>query len=250
MHNRKVDFLVVGAQKSGTTALDTYLRSHTNICMGDVKELHYFDDETHFSTTPNYEQYHKKFSPVSSHSVLGEVTPIYMYWQPAMRRIWEYNPNMKIIVLLRNPIERAYSHWNMETLRGAETLPFSEAIRKERQRVREALPLQHRVYSYIDRGFYVEQLRRIYHYFPKKQILVFKHEELLGDVNKVLVKISHFLNLVAFEHHSFHPIHALDYKSPISREDFDYLKSLFFYEIKQLERVLDWDCSDWLEMQR
>ncbi|MGB7755383.1 MAG: hypothetical protein WBL23_04905, partial [Salinisphaera sp.] len=97
--------------------------------------------------------------------VFGEATPIYMYWHDAPRRMWEYNPNMKLIVVLRNPIDRAFSHWNMEKSRNAESLSFWDAIQNEEPRCKEALPYQHRTYSYVDRGFYLEQLRRLWRYF-------------------------------------------------------------------------------------
>jgi len=91
-----------------------------------------------------------------------------MYWQNAPKRIWQYNPEMKIIIILRNPIERAFSHWNMERSRNAEHLSFWDAINTEKLRCQETLPLQNRVYSYIDRGFYIKQLENIWRYFPKK----------------------------------------------------------------------------------
>jgi hypothetical protein len=70
-----------------------------------------------------------------------------MYWYDAPRRIWQYNPDMRIVILLRNPVDRAYSHWNMERERGAEPLEFRQAIATEADRCRAALPAQHRVFS-------------------------------------------------------------------------------------------------------
>ena len=143
-----VDFIVAGAQKGGTTALDFYLRQHPNICMATGKEVHFFDTEKFFQGHKvDYDEYHSRFEPNASHVLVGEATPIYMYWHYAPRRIWEYNSKMKLIILLRNPIERAYSHWNMERSRNWEHLPFWDAIQYESQRCREALPYQHRVYS-------------------------------------------------------------------------------------------------------
>jgi hypothetical protein len=162
----KVDFLIAGVQKGGTTALDTYLRQHPQICMANSKEIHFFDDENIFSQgKPDYSLYHACFNKAAGHVVSGEATPIYAYWHDSPRRIWEYNSEMKIILILRNPIERAFSHWNMERHRNAEALSFWDAIQGESLRCRDALPLQHRVYSYTDRGFYTEQVRRIWRYF-------------------------------------------------------------------------------------
>lgn len=154
---RLLIFLVVGAQKSGTTALDHFLRQHSSVEMAATKEAHFFDDEIVFSKSDvDYSFYYQYFALSANAQARGEVTPIYLYWDKAARRIWEYNPKIKLIAILRNPIERAFSHWNMERDRGAESLPFMQAIQSEAERCREALPLQHRVYSYLDRGFYSE----------------------------------------------------------------------------------------------
>jgi len=168
--NGKVDFLIVGAQKSGTSALDVYLRDHSEIEMAVKKEVHFFDVEANFKGDVDYGIYHRNFAQNSA-KLRGECTPIYMYWAPSMKRIFEYNPNMKIIAVLRNPIERAFSHWNMQQHRGVEKKDFSIAIRQESVRCRVSLPLQHRELSYTDRGYYSEQIRRIWRFFPKDQTL-------------------------------------------------------------------------------
>ena len=126
---KKIDFLIVGAQKAGTSALDMYLRKHPEIEMArPQKEVHFFDDEKYFKKNKvNYEVYHEYFTNDNS-KIKGESTPVYMYWSLAMKRIYEYNPQIKIIAVLRNPIERAFSHWNKEKYRKRETADFSTAI--------------------------------------------------------------------------------------------------------------------------
>lgn len=166
----KAGFLICGTQKGGTSALDHYLRAHPEIGMAREKEVHYFDNDSHFlNAAPDYAAYHAAFSPAPSHKILGEATPIYMYWHEAPRRIQEYNPEIKLIVLLRNPVQRAFSHWNMERARNLETLSFQDAIQNETGRCRTALPGQHRIFSYVDRGFYMAQLRRLWSFFPGKR---------------------------------------------------------------------------------
>src|SRR5205823_5136114 len=156
----RVDFVIGGTQKGGTSALDSFFRQHPQICMPETKkELHFFDKEENFSGRSNYKKYHRHFDPNPQQRVIGEATPIYMYWNSAPYRIWSYNPKMKWILVLRNPVERAFSAWNMETKRSAEHLSFKDAVDQESVRCREALPLQHRVVSYIDRGFYAHQVR-------------------------------------------------------------------------------------------
>jgi hypothetical protein len=243
----KVDFIICGTQKGGTSALDVYLRRHPDICMAEKKEVHFFDNEDAFrDSTPDYTQYHSVFKPGSSSQILGEATPIYMYWGDAPRRIWEYNPNVKLIVLLRNPIERAYSHWNMKRELGAEDLSFWEAIQREPERCREALPYQHRVFSYVDRGFYLEQLRRLWSFFPKEQVLVLKSDELKCQPARALKRVCEFLNIEPLNEVEPVNAHSRPYKSPMKPKERQYLRSVFELEIRGLERVLGWDCSSWL----
>ena len=244
---RLVDFLVCGTQKGGTTALDAYLRQHPQICMAREKELHFFNDERRFShCNPDYDRYHAWFLPTDGHRRVGESTPIYMYWELAPRRIWEYNPNMKIIVVLRNPIERAYSHWNMERARGNENLSFWDAILNEEKRCREALPHQHVFYSYVDRGFYTEQLRRIWRYFPCENVLVLRTELLRRAPRETLARVFNFLGVEEPEVFQERTEHTYPYRSTMNDFERGYLRELYEYEIRALGRWLDWDVDDWV----
>ncbi len=242
--DNKIGFLVVGTQKSGTSALDEYLRGHPEIGLANRKEVHFFDNEKAFASTIDYDNYHQYFDN-RNRRIHGECTPIYMYWTPSMRRIYEYNQDMKIIAILRNPVERAFSHWNMERDRKAEIIDFSTAILNESERCREALPLQHRIYSYIDRGFYSEQIRRIWRFFPKEQTLFLKHEELRNYPHETLKKICHFLDVPPFQKIEPKTIHSRPYISQIENKDRSYLINLFKNDINQIEQILDWNCSDW-----
>jgi hypothetical protein len=240
-----VNFVIAGTQKGGTSALDAYLRAHTQVGMARVKETHFFDNEDYFrATAVDYRIYHEFFA--ADGRLGGEATPIYMYWQDAPGRIWQYNPMMKWIILLRNPISRAYSHWNMERARGADTLSFAEAIAVEETRCREALPYQHRVYSYLDRGFYSEQLRRIWRFFPRAQVLVLKSEDLRDHPQATLDQVCAFLDIAPLALDAPQCVHALPYPHALGNAEKNYLTDWYEYEIKQLEKMLDWDCRDWL----
>jgi hypothetical protein len=85
----KVDFIIVGAQKSGTSALEEYLRGHREIEMAKIKEVHFFDNENNFVSEVDYSKYHVSFDDHSIRLIKGEATPIYMYWYEAPKRIWE-----------------------------------------------------------------------------------------------------------------------------------------------------------------
>lgn len=245
---RTVNFVICGTQKGGTTALYAYLREHPEVCMANKKEVHFFDNENLFRRRRvSYSKYHSYFSPSERHKVLGEATPIYMYWNPSPKRIFEYNPNMKIIVILRNPIERAYSHWNMERQKKNDNLSFKAAIYNEVKRSDEVLPYQHRIFSYIDRGHYLPQLRRIWAYFPKEQVLVIKSESLKEHPNDVLSEVTDFLGIKRFNRVESKEVHSRTYLSPIGEGEKAYIRSFLKHEIKELERELDWDCRDWLE---
>ncbi len=244
----KVDFLICGAQKAGTTALHDYLSVHPEVFMVKRKEAHFFDFERFFQTAQvDYSIYHTLFDPVPPQRVLGESTPIYMYWKAAPKRIWQYNPDMKLIVVLRNPIERAYSHWNMEYARKADTLPFWEALQSETQRCSAALPFQHRVFSYVDRGLYSEQLQRLWAYFPKTQVQVLKSEDLRDKPKETMGKVTGFLGVSPPKTIDAKEIHTGEYSSRMSEREREYLRTVFKPEIHNLEQLLGWDCSKWLE---
>ncbi|MFT5239381.1 MAG: hypothetical protein ACI9X0_000341 [Kiritimatiellia bacterium] len=245
--DRSVDFLICGTQKGGTTALDAYLREHPQICMADKKELHFFDKESNFiEGKPDYSKYHSWFGPQKAHKLMGESTPIYLYWKDAPKRIWDYNPDIKLIVLLRNPIERAYSHWSMMRSKNKDDASFLSAIENEKVRCREALPRQHRVYSYIDRGFYLVQLRRLWQHFPTDQTLILKNEYLKEHPINAIRDVCDFLGADQLQSIEAKNVHSRSYKSKMNEKERAYLRSVFEDEIRDLERVLDWDCSDWL----
>ena len=238
-----VNFVIGGTQKGGTSALDSFLRQHPEICMPETrKELHFFDRE---EEDRDYKKYHANFQPKPNHRAIGEASPIYMYWETAPHRIWSYNPKMKWILVLRNPVERAFSAWNMETKRGAESLSFKEAVEQEAERCREALPLQHRVYSYVDRGFYAHQVRRLFKIFGKDNCLILLNEDLRTNHQTTLRAVFDFLSV----DNSFVPPEASvfeqEYADKIDNELYSRLIDIFCFDIKELERLLQRDLSSW-----
>ncbi len=242
----KVGFIVAGVQKGGTSALDLYLREHAELCLPQEKELHFFDTDHCFAVEPvNYAPYHVYFNPGPSHRLLGEVTPAYLYWPTAAERIARYNPAMQLIVVLRNPITRAFSHWNMSRRTGREPLPFRQALEAEPQRLR-ALPLElAKSFTYIDRGFYTRQLERLWRHFPREQTILFKSEDLLSAHDEVLARVADFLGITPFPPLAEKRAEVRGYNVAMSAEEKRYLASLFDTEISELERLLGWDCSAW-----
>ena len=243
---KRVSFLIAGVQKGGTNSLNAYLEAHPDVWMPPEHDPHFFDADWRFQTaSPDYAPYHACFAAAPVDAIWGEATPIYAYWPEAARRIHVYRPSIKIILLLRNPVERAWSHWRMEHERGADAMPFAEAIRCEPERLREALPEMHRVYSYVDRGFYSEQIRRLRRYFRDEQLLFLKSERMFYDAAAVLGETLRFLGLESRPADTSVVHYAGADRGPMDLRDRAYLLERFREDIALTERLLDWDCADW-----
>jgi Sulfotransferase domain len=241
----QLDFIVAGAQKCGTTALHYQLGKHPQIALPNKEELHFFDDEEVFARPPDHTKLHKNFRPASRAVVAGESTPIYLYWRPAMERIWNYNPRMKLVVLLRNPIERAFSHWNMQRERGYETLDFLDALEAEEKRQQEAAPLQSRRFSYVGRGLYAEQLERVFHLFPRDQVKLVRFEDLRHDFASAVNSIFTFIGVEARHKIQNKERNPIAYEREITKGERAQVYRFFENDIARLEKLLGWDCSNW-----
>jgi hypothetical protein len=242
----KLDFIIAGAQKSGTTALHYFLQKHPHITLGDQQEMHFFDNDDFFSPPPpDYELLHRHFRPVPPTTIAGECTPSYLYYEPAMERIWNYNPRIKLLILLRNPVERAFAHWNMQRSKGREPLDFLDAVKIEKNRVTETSPLQSRRFSYVDRGFYSEQLERVWKFFSRPQVKVIKSEEFRKNNRETLNSTLEFLGMKPLRMIRSKDRNVVPYERAISAPERKYLYGIFAEEIARVERMLGWDCSDW-----
>jgi hypothetical protein len=255
----RVSFLCVGTQKGGTTTLRAYLRDHPQLDVPGI-ELHFFDNEAYgWDQSDSFHYYHKNFlslapsEDASCDSVrllggapcAGEVTPIYMYWLPSLQRIYRYNPNIRLIFLLRNPMARAFSHWSMEYNRGLDDLPFSDAIRLERDRCNSAGCVQHRVYSYIDRGNYFKQISRFLDFFPRHNMLLLHSESFCCAPHLGLGKISQFLGISDFPRTVVHHRRKGSYGTTLSLNDWNYMHDRLVDDISSLSSLVDWDVADW-----
>jgi hypothetical protein len=232
---RKLDFLIAGVQKGGTTALHGFLSRHPGLFLPAAKELHFFDNEQVNWEAPDYSTLHSHFIGRHEHQLAGEVTPIYIYWRESMGRIHAYNPDIKIVLLLRDPVERAYSHWLMEVTRKKEIMSFGQAIREGRERNSS----QHRVFSYVERGFYSKQIQRVLSHFPREQVLFLKTEDLREKHARTLNSVCAFLGVGAFD---TMPLGAYvnvrrSHAAPMDEVDRAYLADLFRDDIKTTEQM-------------
>jgi hypothetical protein len=250
----KLDFIVAGAQKAGTTALSDFLERHPKIKMPHKDELHrtvqparhFFDDEERFAQTEiDYTPLHRGCVRKGKSILLGSCTPIYIYWRPTMERIWNYNDKIKLLILLRNPADRAFSHWNMQRDRGLENLDFLAAVQEEKKRAREAEPFQLRKFSYVDRGFYAGQMERVFRYFPRKLVHVIKFEDFRRDARKTLDAVCNFLAVEPLKKLNNVDTGSTPYARKMTSSERQCLVDLYQSDIERLEKLLRWDCFDW-----
>lgn len=198
---KSLDFMIIGAQKSGTTALSHFLSQHPDVCMATGKEVHLFDaqDYSHDWTVADINQrYSRHFEQAKQSALWGEATPIYLYWSEIIPALKRYNPSLKLIVILRDPAERAISHYEMEKSRDNETLPLWLALLRESKRLLSEgkyLGTSHRCHSYVDRGLYAQQLACVRHYFNDEQVLVLESDALKYQHAASMEKVCEFLGI-------------------------------------------------------
>jgi hypothetical protein len=241
----RLDFILAGAQKSGTTALHYFLSRHPDIAMGDQQEIHFFDDDALFVSAVDYEDLHKHYPPLAPSSIAGDCTPSYLYHDSAAERIWNYNPKIKLLVLLRNPVDRAFAHWNMQRYRGREPLDFFDAVREEQTRIGGAPPVDARRFAYIDRGFYGRQLERVFKFFPREQVKAVKFEDFKANQRETIASILSFLGRKPLRSIRNKDRNVVPYERAMNWEERVFLYNLFAEDIAKVEQLLGWNCSDW-----
>lgn len=240
----KIDFAIIGAQKSGTTALHYFLSHHPHITMGDQQEIHFFDDEKVFAVRPDYELLHRHYR-AGPDQIAGDCTPSYLFWEPVPARLREYNPEIKLIALLRNPVDRAFAHWNMQSHKEREPFDFLEALRLEKERTAVPLSVESRRFSYVARGFYAQQLERYFNSFPRTQMHIIKFDDFRNERDEVLQGVADFLGMQPFGSLRDSERNVVPYEREMTPAERTYLLGLFAEDITRLEKLLGWDCSDW-----
>ena len=238
-----------GVQKAGTTTLFRYLQAHPQLAAPSRKETHFFDDETIDWSNPDYNHLKSFFPEPLGERLAFDATPIYLFWPPSLARIRAHNADIRLIFLFRDPIERAWSHWNMETHRDAESLPFAFAIRQGRERMKDSHPLDHawRVHSYVERGYYARQVRQLFSLFSRDQILFLSLLDLKREPRAVLQSVATFLDIAPFPNLPAYHEHRIE-APPMQRQDILYLRSIYCTEIDEFSQLSGIDVSDWLTM--
>lgn len=251
MRNGRLGFLVAGVQKAGTTALFSYLARHPDLSSPRKKEIHFFDNESNLDwARPDYHRLHQFFlAPKGDERIAFEATPISIFWPNALERIAAYNPDMRFILIFRDPIKRAWSHWRMETSRGRDNVPFEYAVREGRRRLSE-VAINHparRTFSYVERGFYGKQICNLFRIFDRDNVLLLRSDDLRREPIATLASIASFLRVgpFPFGDEIAGSIGHQDHAQP-DDTDVDYLRGLYREDIELFTKVSKLKVDDWL----
>jgi len=206
------DFIIIGAGKCGTSSLYNYLIQHPNIYPAKIKELNYFGRRWTKWYRPNFptiflKHFVKKFR--REPFITGEASPFYLLNPLVPIQVKEKIPNVKIIILLRNPVDRAFSQYSQWQKTKHEPLSFEEAIKSEKIRTKEEWEnyidynspgsRNHVRYSYLEAGLYYDQIKEWMGVFPKEQFLIIKAEDFFSEPLKILYQVFDFLGVQRHE---------------------------------------------------
>jgi hypothetical protein len=225
---REPGFLIIGSQKGGTSSLYHHLCQHPNIRSARRKEIHFFDDNYH----KGINWYESHFPPVKlfRNMITGEASPYYLFHPHVPWRVWSLYPRIKLIILLRNPVDRAYSHYHHNRRKNREKRSFEEAISKEPGLLakesekftlnREYKSYLHKHLSYLSRGIYIRQLKNWLEYYPEEQFLILKSEDFFRYPKETMANIFSFLgieykvitNFIQKNHYAYPPM------NPVTRQ--------------------------------
>lgn len=201
------NFLIIGCAKAGTTSLYYWLKQHPQIYMSPIKETNFFaleGEALNFhvgsigerylaNCVTNLEAYQQLFEGVSQQIAIGEASPIYIYHPRAADNIHHYLPKAKLIVILRNPVERAYSNFLHHLREGVEPIiDFDKVIELEEARIDKRWWWG---FHYVNVGFYYKQLKRYFERFDPSQIKIYLYEELEADSTGLVRNIFQFLEV-------------------------------------------------------
>ena len=252
------DFIIIGTQKAGTSSLHFYLDQHPQLSGSFPKELHYFNRDIHFNKSlSSYEEHFRGWDQ----NKYFESTPAYFYIPGACEAIQHAYPDMKVIVVLRDPIKRAYSAWNMykdffekdqvedvikskqrregdllytKFYEGRDKFPsFRECIEIELDLIKSNESFEP---ALLRRGLYLEQLNRYWKNFGKDNVLILGFSDLVKDTEKTLKKVTDFLGVedLGWSFLNTEPHNVRSYSEPITQNDKQLLESFYHQPNKEL----------------
>lgn len=189
-----MDFVCVGAQKAGTSSLDELLRKYSvGVGLPKIKETKFFLSEQFDEYDNGIEFYYQKYFS-KKNAINGEIDPEYLYFSECAKNLYDVNPKLKVIIIVRDPISRAISHFDMNLQRGYEKNTFEKAIEIESIRIKQGF-YENNNFSYLARGRYKNQIERFVEFFGDENILLIQFEDFVCNQGKYLKSIAEFLNI-------------------------------------------------------
>jgi hypothetical protein len=229
------EYLIIGAQKCGTSSLYRYLVAHPSAAAAARKEVHFFDWEFRRGT-----DWYRAHFPLAAlgvafrsftgrRLVVGEASPYYLFHPHAPARVKALLPNVKLIVLLRDPVARTLSAYQHQVRRGREPLSFEDALAQEGERLEPEIArlacdpdyksVVHRNLAYKARGVYADQISRWLDVFPREQLLVIRSEDFFEDTTATLTQVLDYLDLPHWTPPGYRRFNAAEYDemAPVTR---------------------------------
>jgi len=193
------NFLIIGAAQCGTTTLHSYLREHPDVYMPSSKrpEPHFFLKGDEYAKGLSYYS-ERHFAEWHGQTAVGEISTSYIYHEVVAERVRTHLPDVKLIAILRNPVDRAYSNYWHTVNSGLETLSFEEAVLTEKERtagIRDRFWREVQPYAYVARGFYFKQLSGYLRHFQRDRMLILLFDDLVERPSRVLRDIFNFLGV-------------------------------------------------------
>ena len=247
------NFLIIGAARSGTTSLYSALQSHPDVYLPINKrpEPHFFLKDAEFATGVGYYE-QRFFAGWSGQRAVGEASTSYLFGAEVPARVKRIIPDVKLICVLRNPIDRAFSSYWHTVRSGLEALPFEQALEQETTRKRELAGTamgEIAPFAYVERGLYHEQLTRWLAEFPRGQFAILLFEDLLADPRSALQAVARILGIDAagFPDRPFERENqSVPDDAAIMPATYAWLADRFRDDVASLETLLGRNLQHWL----
>ena len=243
----KPDFMIIGAQKAGTTGLFNTLNNHSLIIGSSGKEIHYFDNDLWYSKKQlhSYHSYFPLPHNVPQNARLFEATPIYLFHPLVAERLYKYNPKLKLIVLLRDPAHRAFSAWTMyhhhlktgPHKNSHDPRPFDVAIKEELKNIQSTSFYENKI-AYVKRGIYHNQIEEYLKYFPIEQLLFVESHALKKQPQKTLKSIYDFIEVPNNQNRLIKSNKSKVSQKEIYEKDIQILKDFYSTENEKLYKLI------------
>ncbi len=244
-------FIIIGAQKAGTSSLHAYLERHPQVGLSHKKEIQYFSYH-HRRPLRWYRAHFPLRAELGEQGITGEASPYYLFHPHAARRVAEALPGVKLIALLREPVGRAYSNYNHHVRLGWESASFEDAVEMESERMRGERERMladpgyyshnYRIFSYLARGLYLPQILAWREHFADEQLLVLRAEDLFAEPERIYLQVLEFLELEPWSPGDFKPQNAGSYEG-LSVDTRRRLETFYRPHNRRLARYLGWECS-------